>query len=234
MFTVGPTFFSALGDHAPSDGLTRLQTLYAGASAADVSSFAIGAGTTSGLTTVAGSESGIMDGTLRYRLWDADMGLTNRSDPYTFEFFFNADIIDVSPGNAIKIAQFTLKTGGVSFYLTSNAYAPNGARNIDIDMTAHGLGDVYVPCEAYDGTKHHIVMTNKTGAGLSDIYVDGARQVSDADFGAGIGVTSQLQLGSNSNGDTRVTYYGVRVRRAVMYTGASFARLSGPEAWGPP
>lgn len=49
MFTVGPTFFSRpVGDHPEGDGLTRLQTTFAGASADDISGFAVPATVTGG------------------------------------------------------------------------------------------------------------------------------------------------------------------------------------------
>ncbi len=44
----------------------------------------------------------------------------------------------------------------------------------------------------------------------------------------------QWVANQDKDGDTLVTYYGARARNAVMYSGASFTRLSGPEAWGPP
>ena len=82
--------------------------------------------------------------------------------------------------------------------------------------------------------QHHIVFTNKAVSGNNDIYVDGVRVVNDLYLGAYTAANGQFQLGGASNGDTLVTYYGARARNAVMYSGASFTRLSGPEAWGPP
>ena len=41
MFTCGPQFFGSRGDHPAGDGLTRLQTAFAGASAADISGFGV-------------------------------------------------------------------------------------------------------------------------------------------------------------------------------------------------
>lgn len=236
MFAVGPTFFSArLGDHEPGDGLTLFQTTFAGASAADVSANAIGSGSGSGLTLADGSMYGTMDGTTRTKLWDsAVIGMPARSDTRTWEFFFNAEEINISPGNQIKFAQFTCSIPSIDFWLQSAAYVPNGARNIFIDMSASGNGTITVPCDVYDGTKHHIVFTNKAVSGNNDIYVDGVRVVNDLYLGAYTAANGQFQLGGASNGDTLVTYYGARARNAVMYSGASFTRLSGPEAWGPP
>ena len=213
MAVIGPTFFSArLGDHEPGDGLTLFQTTFAGASAADVSANAIGSGSGSGLTLADGSMYGTMDGTTRTKLWDsAVIGMPARSDTRTWEFFFNAEEINISPGNQIKFAQFTCSIPGIDFWLQSAAYVPNGAR-----------------------TKHHIVFTNKAVSGNNDIYVDGVRVVNDLYLGAYTAANGQFQLGGASNGDTLVTYYGARARNAVMYSGASFTRLSGPEAWGPP
>jgi len=236
MFAVGPTFFSSpVGDHPPGDGLTLFQTTFDGASAADVSANLIGSGSGSGLTLADGSMYGTMDGTPRYRLWDSTViGMPARSSTRTWEFFFNAEEINISPGNQIKFAQFTCSIPSIDFWLQSAAYVPNGARNIFIDMSASGNGTITVPCDVYDGTKHHIVFTNKAVSGNNDIYVDGVRVVNDLHLGAYTAANGQFQLGGSSNGDTLVTYYGARARDAVMYSGASFPRPTGPEVWGPP
>jgi hypothetical protein len=229
MIITGPFFSSPpTGDHTPADGLTRLQTAFAGASSEDISAYANGPGTNDEMTINDGYATTLFDSNLNYKslLWDdADIILPLSTSPLTAEFFFMAEEVNHTPGDGIKFAQFSFNSTGFDFCIPSYAYGVNYVR-----IVQSGFSDVEHPVTMYGGM-HHIALVNRSTG--TDIYVDGTRVIaSRAPYISG--TTGTLQLGGVGRGDTRLYYYGCRVRYAEMYSGASPGMPSGPAAWGPP
>ena len=229
MFVVGPTFFSNPGDHTPGDGVTRFQCAFAGASSADVSSYLIGSGTNDEMTVTDGAASALFDSDLNPKslLWNNfSMAMGSNSSPFTAEIFFRAEEVNHDTGNIIKFAEFTFNDNGIDFYISSY---PNSLTKMFVIQA--GFSNVEHTWTTY-GPLHHLAFVNRTTGG-TDIYIDGTRIIT-ARATWTLGSTGTVQLGGVGRGDTRMTYYGARVRGEEMYSGASFTPPSGPSAWGPP
>ncbi len=234
MFAVGPTFFSSpVGDHPAGDGLTRLQTAFAGASSADISQYLIGSGTNDEMTVSDGSASALFDSNLNPKsILYNDAGLAQQlsTSPLTYEIFWQATLdtpSPQSPGDQIKFAQFNTHVNGIDFYIRGY---PN---DTDILIIQSGVTTITVTGAHTYGALNHLALVNRA-SGLADIYLNGVRVSAGRTGTGGLAGTGRMQLGGIGRGDTRITYYGARVRRAEMYTGASFAMPSSTAAWGPP
>mgnify|MGYP003500815524 FL=1 len=235
MFAVGPTFFSSpVGDHPAGDGLTRLQTTFAGASSADISQYLIGTGTLSNMTLSDGSLMGLFDSNVTTKsLVYTDVGISQVSDtaPLTYELFWKATLdtpSPQSPGDAIKFAQFTTHLNGIDFYIRG---VPN---DTDILIVQSGFTTVTVTAGHAYGTQNHLALVNRS-TGVMDIYLNGVRVVTGRNDNTTLAGLGTMQLGGVGRGDTRVTYYGARVRRAEMYPdSATVTPPLNPAAWGPP
>jgi len=248
MFTVGPTFFSRpLGDHPEGDGLTRLQTTFAGASAADISGFAVP-------ETVTG-------GTLGDGYYDVVIPVNTAS--VLGVSYSSTGIARQASGEALTVEVFlTLQTYPVlrnsstqtHVFLSNLTVAMNGG-NYPIQVQTTGgytqtnhtqVGLGYANWSA-SGDKtpglltsiRHIAWvwyTDNTYA----VYYNGVRQAAPAaDSSYLLGApTPVIRLGSPSAPaywtDLTMRYHGLRVRRASMYSGASFTPPTSPAAWGPP
>lgn len=235
MFTIGPTFFSASGgDHPEGDGLTRFQTAFAGGSSADISSFANGSGTNTGGTVGAGQyqvtvDSGSAKG-LTYGV-DTDLGRPANT-AYTFECFFNTTVI--SPVDSVTGMVYVqlMSTGGWA------QLSVNGGGNTlnfedDINGATYYTGSGSFLASTDD---HHYAICVETSGNYS-VYVDGVRIVGPVAGGNVVHANGFVRLGGIRSGGTsqlQLTFKGVRVRRAVMYSGASFTPPLTPADWGPP
>lgn len=237
---IGPTFFSSpSGDHPAGDGLTRLQTAFAGASSADISSYAIGSGTNTLGTVNDGYYAITLSGGLTKTLVWTDAGLAKgQDDPYTFEVFFEADDPYWNPValSSILSAAMFLSAG---FNLIINGYggAVPGANELYYEDYINGTHTWAAAVDFFDSTpaRHHFAFS-VSAAGVYNVYLDGVRIVGPITGTNFVHTSGSVQLGGvNSAGDQLdLRYYGVRVRRAEMYTGASFTPPASPAAWGPP
>lgn len=235
MAVIGPTFFSSpVGDHPAGDGLTRLQTVFAGASSADISQYLIGSGTNDEMTVSDGSANAVFDSNLNPKsLVYSDVGISQISDdaPLTYEMFWVATLdtpSPQSPGDAIKFAQFTTHLNGIDFYIRG---VPN---DTDILIIQSGFTTVTVTAGHAYGTQNHLALVNRS-TGVMDIYLNGVRVVTGRNDNTTLAGLGTMQLGGVGRGDTRVTYYGARVRRAEMYPdSATVTPPLNPAAWGPP
>ena len=230
MFTVGPTFFSSAGDHPAGDGLTRLQCTFAGASSADVSSYLIGSGTNDEMNLFEGYAQTLFDSNANPKsLLYSDVGLSLITDdaPLTYELFFKASGNTQVPGDQIKFAQFTLHQYGLDFVIRG---IPN---DTDIIIKQTGFTDVYVTAGLTYGLVNHLTLVNRS-TGVMDVYLNGVRVITARDNATTREPLGTFQFGGVGRGDTTLTYYGGRVRRAEMYSGASFIPPSSTAAWGAP
>lgn len=232
---VGPTFFSS--PTTTGDGLTRLQTVFAGASAADTSDYSIGSGTSAYGTLVDGSNYWVaVDATLQFRYWlDAGLILNNNS-PLTAEMFFT----DVWTNNTAsakdqKIGQMNF--GDQNFDLIVQEQADQTTSRFNLSASSGGMN--YAGSTDFNATdpayKHHAAFVARAN-GTCDFYLDGVRIVTGVSYFNAASSTGYIQIfGRGTQNQTiTATYYGVRVRRAEMYTGASFTPPAGPEAWSAP
>lgn len=235
MFTVGPTFFSDPGDHPPGDGLTRLQCLFAGASSADVSSYAIGSGTQNGGTLYAGYFECLFDsvGTHeRQIIWEhADLYLSSSSEPLTAEYFVTVEETVANPQSQNEIGRFKFGSAQINNAVAGYVGGLNNFAIADYGDWSYDHGEVW-------DTLTHVAVVFRT-TGFYDVYIGGVRVHAAQAYSGGAGqgsVGSVIVGGTGQNYVSRITcrYYGVRVRRAEMYAGASFAPPASPAAWGPP
>lgn len=234
MFMCGPNFFSsAAGDHTPGDGLTRLQTLFAGASSADVSSYAIGSGTNIGGTVNNGYYEVQPNAGGFKRLIYSNAGL-GRADntAHTFEFFVRITEVDVDPVGLIGLAACDMDN------MTGSDWSVNGGSLNPLAVSAGVWFSWADSVAAYNPSGYHHIahVWQANPAGDLAIYVDGVRIVNRAGGGSRVAGTPSLSLGGfgNAGSASNFKFTGVRVRRAAMYSGASFAPPLSPADWGAP
>lgn len=232
---IGPTFFSSpAGDHPAGDGLTRLQTVFAGASSADISSYAIGPGTQSGGTVYDGYyEVNLTNLTPSSLSW-TDAGLWAASDnvSHTIEWFMS--VIQMAFPSPWRYTIFRTKFGSEGRYY--DVYG--NATGNKLGLLREGGGVSYdTTGAAWSTNEHHAIVFRPDST--YDMYIAGQRVIAGATYSGGIpqGTTGNVRLGGTGGDDVtplRVRYHGVRVRRAEMYSGASFAPPISPAVWGPP
>lgn len=255
MFTVGPTFFSrALGDHPEGDGLTRLQTTFAGASAADISGFAVPhtIGGAAGSSTVV-----VHDGYLEvYNMavaatagnpgcsWD-DNGIARVANgaAHTVEWFMSLESYPTARNGTgqthIYLNNLTssMQGGSNPFQVRTNGgYANTQWGSSSANYGGSQLFDSFTPTLL--GLRRHFAFVWQTDNTCS-FYCNGVRVFTFTDTSYLLGApTPAIRFGSPSVAfywtDVVVRYYGLRVRRAAMYTGASFTPPASPAVWGPP
>jgi len=237
MFAIGPTLFSsARGDHTPNDGLTRLQTVFAGGSSADVSSYALGPGVNTGGTVHAGRYEITQDSaTLRALSWqDATLGRVVNTG-HTVEFFVRVTEITVNPPSAVQFAAADLAN------MSPTTFMVNGFISGKNTLAALALPGWYSSIadtvDVYTGQYHHVALVWDT-AGQYSAYLRGQRIVTfpgtgDKGYAGGVGYVYLGNTGAAGQ-STKFEFSGVRVRRAQMYSGASFVPPTSPDDWGPP
>lgn len=239
-YEIGPE----IGDHEPGDGLTRLQTAFFEADSSDISSYAIGPGSIAGVVNVSPDqmEATIVGSTVSALSWDnADLGRVANTG-HTFEYFFRAVEVTVNPTAStqgfVSIDNIdNLDDGGVDggrHLLGYNGYS-GGINQMVAAMTSQYLWSSGVDVFK-TGFTHVAYVYDDSAAGDLNIYVDGVRVVTIAGAGHRLtGVTNLRLGGATFPGNTcKVQITGVRVRRAAMYSGASFSAPSGPHVWGAP
>jgi hypothetical protein len=234
VFTVGPTFFAASGDHPEGDGLTRFQTTFAGGSSADVSSFANGSGTNTGGTLTAGQYEVVVDSLsekgLAYGV-DTDLGRAINT-AYTWECFFNSATISQVDTTTAMIT-LRLKDSPGYIQLLVNAFSNPVYYFDELNGVFTYTGGV--PFLAIS-TDHHFAIC-VDAAGDYNTYLDGVRIAGPRNLGNIAHINGNFLLGGSRAGGTgqlRLRFKGVRIRRAVMYTGASFTPPASVADWGPP
>lgn len=240
MAVIGPTFFSSpIGDHGPGDGLTLFQTLFAGGSTADVSSFAIGSASITGPSYITASNGNLnitqTSSNVSIASWaNSSFNIASSASSWCLEMFVRLTPAPSHPALVQKFAQITM--GALSFDLVMNAESPAG---VNVMYAAFpGPSYSYSPANVTnDGLFHHVaIISRPPGPNMMDGYVDGQR-IFTGKYWAASGPAGYIQLGAtgNSGYSVSIDIAGVRVRGAQMYPiGASFTPPSGPEVWGPP
>jgi len=247
VFTCGPQFFGSRGDHPAGDGLTRLQTAFAGASAADISGFG-----------VSHTQSG---GTLGNGYYDVVIATGGGFNP---GLSYNGNsLARQASGAVLTIEAFVSlqayptannSSTQTHLYLNNITSSMTGGSN-PIQMQTTGgftatnfsqVGAVYANWSATGdktpgllGQMRHVAWVWYADNTYAEYY-NGVRQAGPtADTSYLLGApTPTILLGSPSASafwtDFTMRYHGLRVRRAAMYSGASFTPPSSPAAWGPP
>ena len=235
------TITTSLGDHTAGDGLTIFQTAFASAVRDDISVSNLGPGTELGTVTsdvdYDGYHTSLFDAVATFDrgvIWYADPDLNlGSSSSLTCEMFFKCIEVVSDAASQGKIFQLQFGNKTLDVYL----YPYNGSINPLYFST--GTGTYTTTTDAYAAGItpgfHHIAMVYRTD-NLMDVYYDGERIITGESY-AGY-TDGQIQMGgSNLIGNAvkwTIQYYGGRVRRAEMYSGASFTPPSSTAAWGPP
>ena len=233
MFAVGPTFFSNPGDHPAGDGLTIFQTAFAGGVSNDISVSNLGAGVELGPgIKAAGYYEADFDAVSTFNrgiVWYADADLSlGTGNPLTCEMFFTCIELVSNPASSGKIFQLQFGTPILDVYLQpfTGSINPIGF--------AYGGTTFSSTTDAFDIVIRHLAMVYRPSNTL-DTYLDGTRlHTLSGTAGAADG---QIQMGGSNTvyaDRWRMQYRGGRVRRAEVYSGASFTPPASPAAWGPP
>lgn len=237
---VGPTFFSSpAGDHPAGDGLTLFQTIFAGGSTADVSSFAIGPASITGPSYITASDGNLnitqTSSNVSTAAWsNGSFNIASSASDWCLEMFIRLTPTPSHPALTQKFAQVTM--GALSFDLVM---APESPAGVNLMYAAFaGPSYQYSPGNVTnDGLFHHIaIISRPPGPNMMDGYVDGQR-IFTSRYWAASGPSGYIQLGAtgNSGYSVSIDIAGVRVRGAQMYpSGASFTPPASPAAWGPP
>lgn len=225
------------GDHTPGDGLTIFQTSFASAVSNDVSVSNLGAGVELGAgTKVNGYYTADFDAvttTLRGIIWYADTDLSlGAGEPLTCEVFFTC--IELEPDVASSGKIFQLKFGNATLDVYMRPFS-GGINPIQLCFSGTCVTtttDVY--STGITPGFHHLATVYRS-TNLVDAYLDGVRVIEGFSFAGDS--TGQIQMGGEGVSYAnrwRMRYNGGRVRRAAVYTGASFTPPTGPAAWGSP
>lgn len=234
------------GDHLAGDGLTRLQTSFAGGSSNDLSPYAIGPGVIQGAASVS---DGLLTvpltaGVAGWLRW-TDSGLSKpAATAMTYEYFVQLVEVTVNPVNGAPDIATLFNIDGLSDgggYSGTHHMGYNGYDAGKNPLVAYMGGGQYLgtPSPQFDvfsaGWMHIAYVYTAAGSGVLSLYVNGQRIVEKIGAGAHLSGDSILTLGGYiATADVTVQFKGVRVRRAAMYSGASFTPPAGPEAWGAP
>ena len=235
------------GDHPAGDGLTRLQTTFDGGSAADISGYAVP-------ETVTG-------GTLGDGYYDVIIPI-NTASVLGVSYASNG-IARQASGGLLTVEVFmsleaypTARNSSTQTHVYLNNLTSNmqgGNNPIQIQTTGGYTATNFI--QAGSSYANWNASGDKTPGLLSSIrhiawvwyadntyavYYNGVRQATpaaDSTYLLG-SPTPQILLGSPSLPaywtDLTMRYYGVRVRRDAMYSGANFSPPASPEVWGPP
>ena len=243
MFTVGPTFFSGggvVGDHLAGDGLTTLQTTFAGGSSVDLSPYARGVGTNSDPVQVVVSDGKLTifngGGLNRSLSWGGNNLGRLPNTGYTAEFFVRIVESSVNPASSanalVSLAAWNMAnsrlgmngfSGGINPYFTEALawYSYTGPE------------DIFVKFAAYT---HVAFVSDNTTNGSVLVYIAGQRVVNYAPGSLQLTApySGAFSFGSTNGASLTTEFSGVRIRHAQMYAGASFTPPTSPAAWGPP
>lgn len=243
MFAVGPTFFSSpAGDHPPGDGLTRLQTAFAGGSSADISQYALGSGLVAGPIVVSNGllTCPLVSGVETSLRWDDSSLGRPASTAMTYEYFFR--MIEVSVNPVASISRMAMlrnvdNMGSGGAFAGDHILGFNGYSG-DMNQLVLALATWYTYAAGVDAFSlpfwHVAYVYEATLSGTLSIYLNGVR-IFNGGGGHVISGTSSVWLGGfSASPSATIEFKGIRVRRAQMYSGASFVPPAGPEAWGPP
>lgn len=224
------------GDHPVGDGLTRLQTTFAYGSSIDLSAYAIGSGTNTGGTVQAGRYEITQDGaTYRGLSWtNAGLGRVAGTG-HTMEFFVRATEITVNPTAGVTFAHCDMAN------MDQTLFFVNGLISSKNTLAAYALPSWFSntadSVDVYTGAYHHVAIV-WDAAGQYSLYFRGIRVVTlagtgDKGYASGVGSVTLGAIGAAGQ-STKFEFGGVRVRRAAMYSGASFTPPTSPAAWGSP
>ncbi len=242
MWSIPAPFYSTVaGDHPPGDGLTALQTAFAGGVSTDLSPYARGAGTNTDAVQVrVGTgqlEIDLGGGFNRSLSWSGASLARLPNTGYTAEYFVRFIETVNNPGSsASQLAQVTAWNLAVSRLGMNghsggiNAYIAESTANYAFTST----DDIFVKFGPYVHVAH---VCNTSTNGDVRVYIDGQRVVNfipGASIQASSPYTGTIVLGGVCTSSLRAQFSGVRVRHAQMYTGASFDPPVSPADWGPP
>jgi hypothetical protein len=228
-----------VGDHAPGDGLTRFQTAFSEASSADISAFSNGSGTNDGGTIYDGYFEVVSDITTNRLTYGVSANLGRpASTAYTFEVLFMVATRGVYMNGSAEMFGGLLQSGGSgsgSFNVKVNGGFSGPCPFYYFDQfngaTDYvGSGDFSTPPSI-----HHFAICYETD-GTYNTYLDGVR-IKGPRASNNLGhINGSFSLGGFASGESTLTlrFYGVRIRRAVMYSGASPASPASPADWGAP
>jgi len=230
------------GDHEPGDGLTRLQTTFRGGDSTDRSSYALGSGL---LTQSSPGNVVVSNGQLYARqtsnatnslVWAANGLARFPSTGYTVEFFVK--LIEVSNNVAFGLNFTSVDCWNMAAnWLTNGNW--DGTKN---PLYARASG-WYFYVDSIDvfsrlaNFTHVAYVSDASANGNLYLYVDGVKVAEViGPLTKSSPYTGTVSLGGTAqNGITVDAYFsGVRVRRAQMYSGASFTPPTSPAAWGSP
>lgn len=238
---VGPTFFSrALGDHPEGDGLTALQTTFAGGSSVDLSPYARGAGTNSDGATVVVSANELtvaIGGSVERSLsWTGNSLARLPNTGYTAEFFVRMIETSVNPASQMSRGAHIDSFNAAINRLSMNGFS-GGINALVLESLTHfaytSTTDIFTILAGY---KHIAFVMAAGNPAPMRAYLDGVQVAasSSADYTKTAPYTGSIVLGGFSAASATLKFSGVRVRHAEMYTGASFTPPASPTVWGPP
>jgi len=240
MFTTGPTFFAPLsGDHPAGDGLTALQTAFAGGSSVDLSSYARGAGTNSdgaNVIVTEGELTTVVGGSAERSLsWTGSNLARLPSTGYTAEYFVQVIESSANPASNMSrgahIDAFNTAIARLSFNGFSGGI--NALVLESLAWFAYTGGDIFTVLAT---STHLALVSDASSNGQMRMYLAGV-QVASYTVGPitkTAPYTGTVVLGGFSAAGATLKFRGVRVRHAEMYTGASFTPPASPSVWGPP
>jgi hypothetical protein len=229
-----------LGDHAPGDGLTRFQTAFAGGSSADISAFANGSGTIGlpgGFSFVGNGYyeatiSGPYDRSLKYGT-NTNLG-RQPNTAFTMEAFFTTEELYTTAGVCSILGGTYISSAGgggnTSIYCGTDTGRVTVDSQLDGGYSNTGTTDV-----VGDPSQHHYALCIDV-AGTFNIYLNGVRKLGPLSTNNLGHTNGNFTLGGPGVGGGAyvLRVQGVRIRRAVMYSGASFTPPTSPDDWGAP
>ena len=209
-------------DATPTLPLTRLQTEFAGSSSADVSYYAIGAGTQTGGSVSAAGYDVVLSTTSSQNLTWSSTGLARPvGTPLTIEVFFTCTAPTGRPLGVTRIASVfwadtTYDTGGMDIFAFGEVAGINWFAYQDSINGGYSWNN---ETDIIDGIEHHFAISMDAN-GVYSVYLDGTRVVNSRPSVARVPAGSVALGGIGLSTAVNVNYSAVRVRRSQLYTGA--------------
>lgn len=240
-----PTWSKKSGDHPAGDGLTRLQCLFAGASAADVSGYGEtptivrNPGPTDYVRLFEGYAQILMGNGTNYISWASNELGRRPNTGHTIEGFFKAAENHVDPSSMMTAAKIDFLNMAIS-QMNINGFS--GGMNI-LNLLATAWYNWPDTVDAFSNRlaayTHIAWVCDATANGDLRVYVNGDRKVlyNTGSLQKTAPYAGSVMIGTDSAGVTQNSWIycsGIRVRRAEMYTGATFTPPASPAVWGPP